>query len=204
MRATARKAGLAVAATALALGTLAGCGGDGGGGSSAPDDASTEDFCDAFGTLFEEIMAQALTDDPSVAIEALKDWADNMEEIGTPDDIPDQARDGFEAFIDAARDLPDDATLEDLENLGDDLSEADQEAGEAFSDWAVETCPSAMMPDVGDLPSDLPTEMPSELESLMSEMPTELPSELESMMSEMPTDPAELESMLSELTENAQ
>lgn len=200
MRATARRTTLAVAAMALTLGTLAGCGGDDG-GSSAPDNASQDDFCESYATLFTEIMAQAMSDDPTVAVKAIKEWAANMEDVGTPEDMPDEARDGFEVFIDAARDLPDDATLEDLEGLGDDLSESDQEAGDAFGDWATETCGDALMPDLSDLPSevasDLPTELPSDLESMMSE----LPSDLESMMSDMPTDPAELESMLSEMAE---
>lgn len=197
MRATARKATLAVAATALALGTLAGCGGDGGSGSAAPDDASQEDFCEAFATLFKDIMAQALSGDPELTVKAIKDWADDMQDVGTPEDMPDEAREGFEVFIDAARDLPDDATLEDLQALGDDLPEEDQAAGDAFGDWASETCPDALLPGLpSEIPSDLPTELPSDLESMMSE----LPSDLESMMSDLPTDPSQLESMLSELT----
>ena len=126
MRATARKTMLALAGTALALGTMAGCGGSGGGGdsgSSAPDNASTEEFCDAFNSLFTEVMAKAGSGDMSQAIPAIKEWAENMQDVGTPDDMPDDAREGFEVFVDAAADIDEDAKLEDLQNLGDDLSE---------------------------------------------------------------------------------
>lgn len=174
MRATARRAAVALAGAALAIGTLAGCGDDGDGGSSAPDDASQEEFCTAFSTLFTDIMAQAVTGDPSETIKAIKDWADEMQEVGTPEDTPEEVRDGFEVFVDAARDLPDDATLEDLEGLGSDLSEADQDAGDAFGDWAAETCPDAV-PGVSDLPTELPSDLPTDLD----------PSELESSLSEL-------------------
>ena len=192
MWATARRTMLALASTALVIGTMAGCGGGGGGsGSSAPDNASKEEFCGAFATLFKDILAQAMTDDPNVTVKAMKDWAAEMQDVGTPEDMPDDVRDGFEIFVDAARDLPEDASLDDLQSFGDDLSEDDQAAGEAFGDWATEECPNAL------LPTDLPTELPSDL---ASDLPTEMPSELESLMSDLPTDPSELESMMSELT----
>lgn len=195
MRATVRKAAVALAGTALAIGTLAGCGDDSS-GSAAPDNASKEDFCEAFGSFFTDIMAEAMAGDPSKAVEAVKDWADEMQDVGLPSDAPDDVRDGFEVFIDAARDLPDDATMEDLDNLGNDLSEEDQDAGDAFGEWAAEECPDAM-PGMSDLPTDLPSDLPTDL-------PTDLPSDLESMMSDMPTDldPSELESMLSEMAES--
>lgn len=156
MRATARKAAVAVASTVLAIGTLAGCGGDGDGdsGSSAPDNASTEDFCDTFATFFTDIMSEAMGGDPDQAVAAIKEWAGEMQEVGTPEDMPDEVRDGFEVFVDAAQDLPDDATMDDLQNLGGDLSEADQDAGDAFGDWAGETCPDAMLSGIGDLPTE--------------------------------------------------
>ncbi len=195
MGATARKTTLALAGTALALGTLAGCGGGDDSGSSAPDNASTEEFCDAFNSLFTEVMAEAGTGDMSQAVSAIKEWAENMEEVGTPDDMPDEAREGFEVFVKAAGEIDEDAKLEDLQNLGGDLSESDQEAGDAFGDWATETCPTEL-PDISDLPSEIASDLPTDL-------PTEIPSELESLMSDLPTDPSELESMLSELTASA-
>lgn len=170
-----RRTGVALATAAVLLGALTACGGDGG-GSGAPDNASKEDFCQAFNGLFGKVMAQATSGDSSAMIRALKDWAADIEKVGTPSDMPDDARHGFELFVDQAKQIDDDATLEDLQNLGEDLSADDQADGEAFSTWTTQNCPM-------DLPSldasDLPTEMPTDL----------------------PTDPSELESMLSELSQ---
>jgi hypothetical protein len=169
-----RRTGVALATAALLLGTVTACGG--GGGSDAPDNASKDDFCQAFNGLFEKVMAQATSGDPSTMIKALKDWAADIEKVGTPSDMPDDARHGFELFVDEAKKIEDDATLEDLQNLGEDLSSEDQADGEAFSTWTTENCPMEL-PSLN--PSDLPSEMPTDL----------------------PTDPSDLESMLSELSQ---
>lgn len=175
----------------LALATsLTACGGsDGGSGASAPDDASASDFCDGFNGLFEKVLAQAASGDSSAMITALKGWAGDMEDIGTPSDMPDDARRGFELFIDQAKDLDEDATLDDLQNLGDDLSDDDQADGEAFSSWTTENC-ALDIPGVD--ASDLPSIDPSDLPSID---PSDLASNLENI------DPEEMESMMSELEE---
>ncbi|WP_296604940.1 hypothetical protein [Nocardioides sp.] len=174
-------AGLALAASMTA------CGGsdDGGAGSSAPDNASTSDFCDGFNGLFEKVLAQGASGDSSAMITALKDWAGDMEDIGTPSDMPDDARNGFELFIDQAKDLDEDATLDDLQNLGDDLSESDQADGEAFAGWTEKNCPL-------DLPSIDPSDLPSIDPSALASMD---PDDMESMMSE-------LEDQMGDLTES--
>ncbi|MEP9362852.1 hypothetical protein ABLE68_07805 [Nocardioides sp. CN2-186] len=188
MRATTGKrttrAALTIASGALLLSGLTACGGsDGGGsGSAAPDDASKDDFCTAFNGLYEKVMADMTSADTSKAIAAFKDWAADMKKVGTPDDMPEDARRGFEVFVDAAAKIDDDATVDDLQNLGDDLSQADQDAGDTFGNWASDNCPSG-------LPTD-------DASALSSAIPSDLPSDL-------PTDPSELESMMSELTASA-
>ena len=147
----AKRSGLAVATTALVLGGLTGCGGDDdGGGSSAPDDASKEDFCSTFNGLYTDVMADVDPDDDSAAIKALKSWVDDMKEVGTPEDMPEDARKGFEVFIDEASKIDDDASMDDLDSLGDDLSDEDNDAAEAFGEWATDNCPM-------DLPSISPS-----------------------------------------------
>jgi hypothetical protein len=74
-------------------------------------------------------------------IEDLQAWAADMEEVGTPAEMPADARAGFELFVDRAGDLEEDASLDDLEHLGEDLSEAEQADGRAFSAWTAENCP---------------------------------------------------------------
>ena len=180
MRPIARRATLAVAATALTMGTLSACGGDDDeGGSSAPENASTEEFCEEFGSLFQDVLSEGLSGDTGALVTAMKEWAEDMQEVGTPEDMPDEAREGFEVFLDEARSLPDDATAEDLDQLGEDLPQSEQDAADTFGDWAAETCPDALLPDV---PTDLPSDLGSDL----------------------PTDPSELESMMSELTQDAE
>jgi hypothetical protein len=172
---------------ALVFGGLTGCGGDDGGSSSAPDDASKTDFCEAFNGFYEKVVSQATESaDSSAMIKALKEWAGDIEDVGTPSEMPEDARHGFELFIEAAKDIDDNASIEDLQNIGDDLSDADQKDGQAFSDWTTDNCPLDIpgLPDASDLPSDLPSDL------------SDLPSDL-------PTDPSELESMLSELTASA-
>jgi len=175
-------AGLALAAALTACG-----GGDDGdsGAGDAPDDASTSDFCDGFNALFEKVIAKAASGDSEAMISALKDWAGDMEDIGTPSDMPEDARNGFELFLEQAEELDENATLDDLQNLGDDLSEADQADGEAFGTWTEEHCPLDL-PDID--PSDLPSIDPSDMASMD-------PEDLESMMSE-------LEEQMGELTES--
>ncbi|GAA4369380.1 hypothetical protein [Nocardioides caricicola] len=173
MRATARRAAVALAGAALAISALAGCGDDDGGSdaSSAPDDASKADFCEGFAKLYAEVLGDA-QGDPSTSVEGIKAWAEDMADLGTPADMPEEARKGFEVFLDTTRELPDDATLDDLDSLGGDLSEAEQRAGDEFGQWAAETCASELMGDLPtELPSDLPTDLdPSALESTLSEL----------------------------------
>lgn len=181
------RAAVTMAGMALVLAGLTGCGGDDdGGGSSASGDASTDDFCAAFNGLYEKVLTQASEADSADMIKALKEWAADIEDVGTPDEMPEDARHGFEVFVDTAKDIDDDATLDDLQNLGDDLSEKDEKDGEAFSDWTTENCPL----DIPGLPN-------------ASDLPSDLPSDLEDLPSDLPTDPSELESMLSELTASA-
>ena len=180
---TARSMRRAAAAASLALvASLTACGGDSGGGSgsSAPDDASLDDFCTAFNGLFDTVMSAATSGgDTSGMIAALKKWAADIEDVGTPADMPDDARHGFELFVDQAKKLDENATLQDLENLGGDLSSGDQADGEAFSEWTTKNCPL-------DLPSGLPSINPSDLPSIdPSDLPSMDPSDLESMMSEL-------------------
>ena len=103
----------AVGAAVLLAFSLSACGGP-------PTDASEEDFVDA-----------------------LKEQAENIEEVGTPEDIPDDARKGFELSLDAVNDL--DADDIDLENLDEfdfeeDLSDEEKEQIDAYDKYESETC----------------------------------------------------------------
>lgn len=118
------------------VGALVGCS-DGG---DPPTDASKAEFCETFNSLVDDVL-EAGVDDPAAAVEAVKEWAGDIEEVGTPEEMPDDARRGFELFVEHAADLDEDMGIEDLQNLGGDLSEDDQADGEAFTTWTQDNCP---------------------------------------------------------------
>jgi len=130
-----KAAALTIASLALVLTGVAGCGDDG-----PPTDASTADFCADFESFGEDL--DALGDDPDAAdvLTSFKASADDMLDTGTPEDIPDDAREGWEITMDAIQDLDDDASLEDLEGVDSDFSESEQKKSDAFDEYLGETC----------------------------------------------------------------
>lgn len=143
----------AAGAAALMAVSLTACGG------SAPADASTEDFCEV--TNDTSWYADIEEDDYEGFVDAIKDYVDKLEEVGTPEDISDEAREGFEIQIEAAGDISAD-DLKEAEESGSadspfetDLSEEEIEKVSAFQTYQVETCGGL---DLEDLPTDLPTE----------------------------------------------
>jgi len=133
------KRALAAASLVLLVGTGAGCGDDGDGG-GAPSDASVDDFCGTFNDFYAEAeeLGEDAADEDLVA--ALKNTGEELGEVGTPEDISDDARAGFEATVEAIEDLPDDATQEDVANLEDDYSEKVQGQVDEFASYLNETC----------------------------------------------------------------
>lgn len=113
-------------------------------------DASEDDFCGAFSN---EDLAEVDEEDFEAQADALHDYADALEDVGTPDDIPDDARDGYEVLLEAYRDI-EAGDLED-EDAQADLEEKykdDQDDIEAFFTYATEKC----------VPEGLPSDVPSE------------------------------------------
>jgi hypothetical protein len=140
------KLGLLTASLVLVAGGAVGCGDDSGSGSGSADGGgggsegtSTEDFCGAFQTFAEGVAG--LTGEEENLGEILKEEAQEIVDVGTPDDIPDDAKDGLQLTLDAIEDLPDDASAADMEKLEEDFSEEDTEKSEAFSTYLEETCP---------------------------------------------------------------
>ena len=134
------------------------------GGSSAPSDASEDGFCEAANSLMSDLVPEdlgtpELPSDEDMA-QAVKDWGSRMEEVGTPEDIPDDARKGFEALVDQAKEI--DAadfsleSLEDLEKGGADASKEVEEQADAFGDYVTETCGNPLddieMPELPEIP----------------------------------------------------
>lgn len=136
-------------AVLLLGGVTAACGG---GGSGAPSDASEDGFCDAANSLLTDLMPEDMStpevpSDEDMA-QAVKDWGNRMEEVGTPDGISDEAREGFEAVLAQIEDIDSsDFSAENLEELGDGGAQASEEVqrqAEAFGDYVTETCGDPM------------------------------------------------------------
>ena len=130
------------AAAAVLLLTLAGCGGDDGAdddgsAASAPEDASRADFCEAF--LDEP--ADFDSDDVDAAVAAAHDYADRLREVGTPD-VPDEAREGFEVYVDFLAGLSaDDAGGLDDADPAEVFSDEQLAKFEAFSEVTADCGP---------------------------------------------------------------
>ncbi len=119
--------------------------------SGPPDDASKEDFCDVVHNTAPFELSTDLAQQTGPYARSLKSQAEHFEDVGTPEDIPDDAREGFEIYIDALDDVDAD-DLGNPENLKDEYSEDDPKV-EAFFTYQNEIC-------VGDLgvPTDFGTE----------------------------------------------
>lgn len=138
------------------------------GGGGAPTDASEKDFCETqssfFGDLLPDDMANPEVPTGEEMARAVKDWGKDLEEVGTPDDIPDDARAGFERIVEQAQDVDvSDFSIERLEDLqqgGAEASEKVQKQAQAFADYLTEKCGNPL--DDLDLP-EMP-EMPDSTE----------------------------------------
>ena len=137
------KLGLVTACLVLVVGGAAGCGGDdssGGGGGDASDSTSTADFCGALQEFQDDFSAADPTSDVTGYIKALKEAAEKLEDVGTPEDMPDDAKDGFKVTVDKIDSIDDDSTIEDLNSLGE-VSDEDQKKIDALDDYISEECP---------------------------------------------------------------
>ncbi|WP_309649266.1 hypothetical protein [Nocardioides sp.] len=130
-------------------GSLAGCGGEEESTAGSDDPgiadtaASTTDFCDALTGVSEAygaVSADDLTEEEVVAIKAA---VTELVEVGVPEDTSDEAQEGFVLVTSEVLDLPDDATIEELEAAGEDFSGADEEKADAFDDYVDQTCDDA-------------------------------------------------------------
>ena len=153
------KSALLAASLVLVGGTALGCSG-GGGGAGAPTDASEEDYCAGYQSLFDDMSTMADATDAEI-IAQIKDWATTMEETGTPEDMPEDARAGFETTMTLINDLDDDAQQEDFEKIDEDLSEDETAQVDEFDTYTTETCGSPLdnmeTPEMPETPAETPS-----------------------------------------------
>lgn len=145
---------LLAASLVLVAGTATACGG-------APTDASTKDFCAAITKIGEASVGVDSESPTEDQIKAVKEAFADFEEVGTPEDISDDAREGFELIVESIADIDDDATAEELDKAGEDFSGDEEKKTDAFSEYVGETCT-----DLGSVPEvevpEVPEISPSE------------------------------------------
>jgi len=131
--------GLLAASLVLLAGGAVGCDDDasGGGGADAP---STKAFCGALKEFQDDFAATDPTKDLEGYVKALKQAAEELEDVGTPDDMPADAQDGFDLTVKKIKDLSDSATVDDLADIGD-VSDDDQKKLDALDAYITKTCP---------------------------------------------------------------
>ena len=157
-----RRRAAAVSAPLLLALSLTACGGDD--ASSAPEDASSEEFCKVFLDQDTEIDSE----DTDAQLKAAQEVADQLSEVGTPADFTDEERDGFEVLIEFINDLDAD-DVEEFTNADDPsevLDEDDAAKVTAFTAAAAEACIGDLGGDLGgDLEDQLGDELPSDFPS---------------------------------------
>jgi hypothetical protein len=133
------KLGLALGGVLLAVPGLVSCGGDDGDGSGGGnDEVSVEEFCTA-ADRFENTFTEMDTTNLAEGLETLKDAAGTLKDVGTPEDIPDDAREGLALTLDKLIALPADADQTDLLGVLD-FSEDEKAKSMAFEAYLDDTC----------------------------------------------------------------
>jgi hypothetical protein len=117
---------LTSATIVLAAGlTLTACGGP-------PEDASKDDFCKA-------IDFSKVSDDPDQ--DEVDEFIEKLEDTGTPKGIPDDAREGFEKFVDVISDIDVDDDEDDItKQIEDDVDGDDEDNINALFAYVAKTC----------------------------------------------------------------
>ncbi len=191
------------AAVLLAL-SLTACGG-------APTDASEEDFCDAVGKTVEVIGSVEGDEPTEEEWEKVQGAYEDLGDVGTPEDIGEDERNGFEVVVDAITGLDyDEAKKSFGEEDGSDeipgVSKDDEKDADRFFEYVGTTCQDQLTPDSGsddatsdDATSDEATEIPTE--DLPTDVPSIDPSDIPTELS--PEDLASLQEELEKLTESA-
>jgi hypothetical protein len=133
----------------LAAGLLTGCGGgdsdssdsdSSSGGDASSAAASTEDFCGGFKDLVAQFQQLGAGAKPAEAVKVLKKAGDDLADVGTPSDMPEEARAGFDFVLDEIDKLDDDASRKEIEQLGAAASKQQQTDMMAYTTYLQQTC----------------------------------------------------------------
>jgi hypothetical protein len=128
----------------LVAGLLTGCGDD-----DSSTGASKKEFCGTFDDLVDDFQKLGADAEPAEAVKVLKEAGDHLADVGTPSDMPDDARAGFEYVLDQIDKLDDDATRKEIDQLGADATDQQQADQKAYQDYLNATCAALGEPSSG-------------------------------------------------------
>jgi hypothetical protein len=136
----------------LVVGLLAGCGDDGGddagNAADAPKNATVEEFCQPFVDMYNDVTDKGADISDADAVAIAKDTADKLREAGTPEDMPEDARKGWELVIEKLSELDEDATKEEVQQA-QNLTEEEQKYSDALAQYVASKCADAMADAMG-------------------------------------------------------
>ena len=149
------KPALLAATLVLVGGAAAGCAG------GAPTDAAEKDFCETYNSLFTDMAEMADASEKEIIVK-IKEWGAKMDETGTPEDISDDARAGYEQTVAMLADLDENASQEDFDKIEQDLSDEEKKQVDEFDKYTTDTCGSPADELAPEAPAESPSETPSE------------------------------------------
>lgn len=135
---TSRWAATGAAGLLLVAAAVGGCS-DGGSGGADNNESSVADFCSALDKFRDEVSAADSTD-LAAYIRTLKAAAEEVDGVGVPHDMPAEAEQGFDLTIERIQDLAEDATQDDVAQLGD-VTDEEQKKLDALDDYIKTACP---------------------------------------------------------------
>ncbi|MFN8195280.1 MAG: hypothetical protein U0R80_13470 [Nocardioidaceae bacterium] len=131
-----------LATAVLVAGSATACGG-GGDSVNSPSDASVDDYCQTFVSVFTDIG----TDPTKITGKQIKDWGKALEDTGTPKDMSDDERQGFEIFVSFAKSVDENASIDDIEDPK--VSDDEQKQVDDYLAYSQKSCAQAMTDAIG-------------------------------------------------------
>lgn len=108
--------------------------------SSATATVSTAEFCESYTSLFREFAGKPKPPSDRQAVRAIKKWADELEQVGPADEMPADAREGYDLLVTTIGRIKDGASQADIQKLTDAFTAEEQQSSNAFGTWARDTC----------------------------------------------------------------
>lgn len=131
------RAALACLLAALGAAGAVGCGAAAGSDAGAP---SHRAFCRALTSFEDQVSATDPGSDLPGYVRGLRAASADLRRVGLPGDAGEEVRAGFTTTLQRIDDLRDDASLEELAQVGD-VTEDQQRGLDALDDYVTLTCP---------------------------------------------------------------